>query len=264
MACIPATKVEDTTSGKSSKEAPYLWQDKAFPKLVKISADFSANEITGINDMSTAWKTALENKVTFFNHSGGTTTEKTNALSDLDDLYDSEMAIYKTINWPLSLPGSALAVTQIFGRRYNVGKSNEFVDIEHADILVNYDDYDFYTTAKDPNKSEFDLRTVLLHELGHFLGLQHRTSSNSVMISSVSHLTINRAPKSLDKTDMADKYDIAITGGAPALLGEGRETYSKKVAGESIKILIELHASGECIHKIDGAVVERHPAHLKE
>lgn len=262
-ACVPATKVEEVTSGKANKDAPYLWHDNSFPKLVKFSADFSADEKTAMSEMSTAWKTALEDKVTFFDHGSTTLTEKTNTMSDMDDLYDGVMGIYKTVNWPLSLPSTALAVTQIYGRRYNVGDSDEFVDIEHADILVNYDDYDFYSTTRNNALSEFDLKTVILHEMGHFLGLQHKNSVNSVMIPSVSYTTVSREPKTLDKYDIADKYHISTSSSASAAIADVAPVYKKKKAGDQLKMLIELHADGECVHKVDGTVIERHPASIK-
>lgn len=255
VSCVPSSKTEEVSSGAANKNAPYVWGSYYSAKSVQISENFSAAESTAITEMSTAWKTAV-NK-TWFDHSSGTTSEKSLTISSLNQLYDSVMGIYKTTDWHDALPSTALAVTQIFGRRYNTGTSSEFVEIEHADILVNYDNFDFYTGTK--SGYEYDLRTVILHEMGHFLGLQHKTSgSNSVMVPSVGHATVNRAPKSIDASDLETKYNLGSTAN-PAAARVLAQTYQKQSDGSPVSILIELHASGECIHKEDGVVVERHP-----
>ncbi len=264
VSCV-GTKIEEKgTTGAINSSAPYFWSS-GFPKTVRLSQDFNADETTAIQLMSTAWSTAVNNQKTFFAY-GAVTSEKTTGLSGMDALLDSEMGIYKASNWPGTLPGSALAVTQIFGRRYNVGSSSEFVSIEHADVLVNDDFYDFDTADTGPG---FDLRTVILHELGHFLGLQHKSSSSnrnsSVMFPSIDPTEAKRAPKSVDTADIANKYSITmpLTADSAALVSSGPQpsyTIKDGDAGQSIKILIELHADGNCVHKEDGVEVLRHPA----
>lgn len=263
IACVPATKVDDVSSGASNKNAPYLWHDNAFPKNVQISSSFDSDEITAITAMSTAWYASLENRVQFFSHNGGTITEKSNSINSMDDMYDGIFGIYKTTNWPESLPSSALAVTQIYGRRYNVGDADEFVNIEHADILVNYDDFDFFPDTIV--SGDYDLRSVVLHEMGHFLGLQHKAYNvASIMVPTLGAANINnRAPKSIDKVDIADKYHISITSSAAAIATTA-PVYMKKTPGDQIRILIELHADGECVHKENGVVIQRHSAQLKK
>src|SRR5690606_30345981 len=118
---------------------------------------------------------AVLNKKIFFINSPTLIADKSNTVSNLDHLLDGTFGIYKTTNWPTSLPASALAVTQLFGRRYNIGSSSEFVSIEHADVLINFHLYPFDATNSGFG---YDLRTVVLHELGHFLGLTHKSTSS--------------------------------------------------------------------------------------
>jgi hypothetical protein len=253
-----AQKTASTTSGNINSSAPYKWTT-SFPRTVRISQQFTDEEAAAIKLMSDAWSDSVDNEKNFFTY-GPDASEKTNNLTNLDSLYDGVMGLYKSSNWPNSLPGSALAVTQIFGRRYNTGESNEFVNIEHADIIVNDDFYDFDTTDSG---SGFDFRTVFLHELGHFLGLQHKSSSSnrnlSVMFPSIDPTEAKRYPKAQDISDVADKYEISIGGAGPMSAGNRiKYTIKEGDKGSAVKILLELHANGDCVHKENGREVSRH------
>jgi len=179
---------------------------------------------------------------------------------NLDDIgEDGINGVYKITSWPLSLSTSALAVTQIFGRRFNTGSANEYVRIEHADILVNENIFDFRTSVPGASGS-YDFKTVLLHELGHFLGLGHKYGE-TVMRPSISTSTVINTPTAIDDSDMADKYNISL-GAAPAnaIISGTKVNYEaeKQNPGEKIKIIIELHGTGECIHRENGVMVQHH------
>lgn len=264
--CTPSGQVTgETTSGNINASAPYMWSSSAFPRDLKISTSFTAAESANITAMTTQWETSLENKKNFFTHSA-TTAEVDQAGMDLDGLGDDSInGIYKIQHWPLELPSSALAVTQIFGRRFNVGDSNEYVRIEHADILVNENLYNFRTST-DGSSNTYDLQTVVLHEMGHFLGLNHKSSgANSIMVPSIGAATVARAPTNIDVGDIASKYSITMGSGASsAIMAEKpmSNKFSPKPGdfGTKIKMLIELHANGECVHKENGVVIQRHSA----
>lgn len=255
-----AQKAEKTSTGAINSDAPYKWSS-SFPKTIRISQQFDDDEADAIRLMSDAWSDSVDNKRNFFVY-GADTSEKTNNLSNLDNLYDSVMGVYKSANWPDSLPGSALAVTQIFGRRYNVGDDDEFVAIEHADIIVNDDFYDFDTTDTG---SGFDFRTVVLHEMGHFLGLQHNSigRNSTVMYPAIDPTEAKREPKPADISDIARKYSISM--GATTMSAPKPDRYQIKATdkGRPVKILLELHATGDCIHTVDGKEFERHSISLK-
>jgi hypothetical protein len=255
-----------STPSNVATVTPYLWSQYSSAKSLRISEDFSDDEVTNITDMANAWKTAVEDQKTFFTI-GARTTEISNT-EQTDDLYDSIFGVYKTVVWPSSLPGSALAVTQIYGMRQNAGQSNEFVDIQHADIIVNYDIHSFDTVDDGPN---YDLRTVILHEMGHFIGLQHKSStssrSSSVMYPSISSSENKRTPTSVDSADVSEKYNISLSGGvSEALMAKERRSIyhaNGNQKGEMVKIIVELHANGECVHKVNGIKTGSHTLSLK-
>lgn len=257
--CTPTKTVEsEVGSGNINVDAPYVWSSSAFPRNLKISNDFTTAEVKNIQDMSSAWELSVANKINFF-----TDTERTPEVSskslNLDSLGDDSInGIYKITHWPRELNAGALAVTQLFGRRYNIGDSDEYVRISHADILINQNLYNF-RTSDSGSSNTFDLQTVVLHEMGHFLGLNHKYG-NTVMVPSIGTSSVARAPSSMDATDIADKYNITLgSGNSNAAVGSRRKTYSPRDSGQEVKIMIELLADGECVHKENGAVIRRHP-----
>jgi hypothetical protein len=262
---LSKTTQADLTSANINKSAPYMWSSSAFPRTFAISEEFSPSEVTNIKSVTGAWETAVQNKKNFFNDTEGNPEISSPSLN-LDTIGDDDFnGIYKITNWPLELSSGALAVTQIFGRRLNIGASNEYVRIEHADILINENLYNF-RTGDTGSSNSYDLRTVVLHELGHFLGLSHKYG-NTVMVPSITSGTNIRTPTTIDATDMADKYSITLgTGSAPAVMAGKRIDYSSAPGdqGEKTRLIIELMADGECVHKENGAVIERHfPSKLK-
>jgi hypothetical protein len=251
-------KVEPESSGGNiNASAPYLWSNGAFPRYLEISNDFTDDEVDNIRDMADGWETAVSGQKDFFNHTRRTAEVSASNLN-LDNLGDDNVnGIYKITHWPTALRGSALAVTQIFGRRFNIGARNEYVRIEHADVLINENLYNFRTTG-NTDGFNFDLQTVVLHELGHFLGLTHKTG-NTVMVTSIGEGTNNRAPTSVDRADLADKYGAALPlmpGGSG--IAAAKTNYVPSGAGQQVKIMIELLTDGSCVHSENGVVVRRH------
>ncbi len=259
-ACVPSEEVKEATAGNINKNAPYIWTNtQTFPVDLKYSDSFSDQEILNIKAMGAEWTIAVEEKKIFFDHTE--TQEKSSPTLNLDSLGDDGIfAIYKLKPWPKDLPGSALAVTQLFGRRHNIGSSNEFVRIEHADILIN-DNYHFFNT--DTEGGEYDFKTVILHEMGHFLGLLHKTG-DSIMIDSIVPGINKRSPTQIDAHDIAKKFNISLSTVLPmsrVASSAAKKTESVPLAtdaGSSVRIIMELRADGECVHKENGTETQRH------
>ncbi len=207
-----------------------------------MGSNLTADEKTAIQDASTAWDNSVNNQYQFFNFSASSIDEKSN----LDAYRDSELGIYKTYDWPDELPGTALAVTQIYGTQRNIGRSSEYIEINHADILLNYDYFSFSTD----DSWGYDLSTVVLHEMGHFLGLYHSNTSyeSSVMYPTISRYVENRTPKNEDITTLLAKYSSRIGSSSAGQSGAIPNTSS----GESkpIVLIFELYPNNKEIIKI--------------
>lgn len=272
VGCIKSPTTATTVKGGAvNADAPYYWENPSFPKTMAISGQFSTDEITKIKAMGTAWKSGLSPSTNFFAYTEGA-SEKTTSLSNINQFNDGTLGIYKaSSNWPYPDYPYALAVTQLFAIRYNRGASNEYVAIQEADIVMNYKNFRFDNV--DPAVYDYDFQTVMLHEMGHFLGLSHKPTSfdrdDSVMYPSIYSSEEKRSPLPIDISDIASKYSISMllgSSGSTASAMSGDESNYRPnpgEVGEKIKIIIELRAGGECVHTEDGVETQRHHIKLK-
>jgi hypothetical protein len=253
------TVTTSTQTPRSNPNAPAKWPTSRFPLEVKIASNFSAGEISLIESMGTEWIDAGNNELQFFDL---TNTTANKDLASLDDYYDSEMGIYKSSSWFDSVSNFALAITQFYGYRQNTGMSSEYIQLVHADVIMNYAHYNFTTDLS----SGYDLPSVILHELGHFLGIYHNTdySKSSVMVPSILSRTSERDTYTFDEQTIAEKYGInsavlplsnqslAVTAGA------SRDVAVASNEPEFVQGRIELRADQHCYHYINGQVIEKH------
>jgi hypothetical protein len=279
--CTPSTEIVEGSSSTAAinPEAPYLWGNKNFPKSIGLSNALSSDEKISITEMGDAWTTSVSARSPFFSFSNLTNNSYNLERSD------GVLGVYKVYDWnesltPNDIP-SPIAITQIFCRRYNIGSSNEYCSIEHADILINYDDFSFSTEINSADKDpvEYDLRTVVLHEMGHFLGLSHipewifRPSSESaisksnykatsVMYPSIDFSEIKRVPKTKDTNALNSKYSISGLASS-AIAVESPYKPNASDLGKNVKVVIELMPNGECHHKMDGVSIGHHSIKLK-
>lgn len=269
VSCVGSETQEVTSGGASNPLAPSRWPLNRFPKIMKISSSFTPQERTEIRSSGLAWNTAMSGAVTFLTISGndGDTVPDRSNVSNLDSLLDGVFAVYKGSTWHRDLPSTALAVTQIFGVRQNRGDSDEYVEIVEGDILINWT-----FPYKPTDITGYDLYSVVLHEYGHFLGLSHTSNwgHDSVMFPSIDKATTFPAPGSFDVSNLRVKYNLnagALTAlGARSALKTPEKASSKEDvlnSGKGVRILLELHTTGECVHKINGTRVESHFVKLK-
>ena len=239
-----APSSQELSSGYNTSAAsdlPIKWKSQSsFPLNLKLSSDFTGDEQTAIDDSADVWSTEVGSSAQFFN----TTVANISTKSSLDDYDDSTLGVYKIHDWPSSLPNTALAVTQIRGRQ-----KSSYIQITHADILVNYDYFSFATDGS----WGYDLQTVLVHEMGHFLGLFHNNSSinSSVMYPSIGRFTVNQTPYETDTNNLIAKYGFNRTSSSTReLVSENEEE------GVPVTISLELHANNKEVIKINGVIYE--------
>ena len=267
VSCVPGAKQSVSSGGAANPNAPSRWPLGVFPKTMKFSNQFTTAELNELQDAAESWSTHAGAGTTFISSSKspGSLVADRSGVANLDSLLDGVFAVYKATTWNSDLPDSALAVTQIFGVRHNNGGANEYVEIVEGDILVNYAGYPFLPEET----GGYDLFTVMLHENGHFLGLNHNYNFSSVMYPSIGYSTFYIKPGSYDISTIQSKYGISAGGAGPAAARRiaSVETASLRdevlKSGKGVRITLELHAHGECVHKINGTRVGSHPVKLK-
>lgn len=211
-----------------------------------------------IQDMSALWDQARGDDQTMIEFtSNGENLDKPN----LDDyLNDGEMGIYrKTDNWFSTISSQSLAVTHYSGFVDSVGVRV----LQHADIIVNDYNFDF---SSNPNgeAGKYDLPTVILHELGHLLGIDH-LSGKSIMNSNLSPASGDRkrVVEFKDSQALRDIYGLpgfeqGSTGSAAMMAHMGVGVVEPLGPGTPFVGTSELRANGDCVHFENGKKVFTH------
>lgn len=258
-----------TGSGKSSCLVG-RWPDSSLPLNLKMSSAFTG-DFTGadydvfthnsLEQMAKVWNVgATRGLLTVPFAATGTT-----GYSATTSFRDSEMGIYKSYTWFSNVSSSALAITQFYGIVTNSAGLGDYIELTHADIIVNYKDYAPKLTMPNNPLKEFDVPTIILHEMGHLLGLCHESKQLSVM--QPYYLSTQRSLQTFDRDIIQDLYvDSAIAhmevSKKNAISSKSEESNLPPV-GTEVSGVIELRANGECIHKVNGKEIYKHITKLK-
>lgn len=270
-ACIP--KVEETKvklvpraqGGASAYPARWSAANLVSPLPVDISSDFDG-EFTAADDdgdgdnpivqAMKSWNDA-HSTIDFFEVPASSVANKSS--TDLTTYRDSVMGIYMSHTWFDGISSSTLAITQFYGYLRNSGSTDAFIDLTHADIIVNYRDHSFST---NPTGGQFDIQTVILHELGHFVGLKHPEDAyvNAVMQNSLSPAYAKRTLRPYDINSIVSNYNGYNPNLTHFQAASANRDYAEE-EGEEISGYYELKSDGRCEHWVGGELVEVH--HLK-
>lgn len=225
------TRGSQSTPNITVKETPSRWNMNRFPLKLHISNDFHSDEAQVLRDMAIAWTEGLVEKTELVDPSYSIGEKNLNDLAFYDD---DVIGVYKLTSWPEELSPSSLGVTQVFGFRRNYGSPDEFIEIVHGDIFLNYENFGF----KLDDSWGYSLQSLALHELGHLLGLSHDHSSGheTVMYPYLRRDIKHHAPTSKDLARLKSNYAYEISSD---------EDY---VAAKRVLIRIELLSSGEEIY----------------
>lgn len=247
----PFTKNVNTPASYSpieiTKDQILRWSDNNLESglPLKIASEVADDLNHDEDDVAMEWNNVLPQR-TFFALPFPTVTNR--EKTSLNSYFDDEMGIYKSKNWFSELGPGVLAITQFFGVRRTQG-GHEYIEFQHADIIVNYRDYSFSSNMLDA--TTYDLPSVLLHEMGHFVGLRHEyTTTKSVMWPALRRNVSVRQLYPVDFQHLEDNYD-------------GQEVLPMAVAistpkTESVQGRFELRADGDCVHFISGQNVGTH------
>jgi hypothetical protein len=256
ISCNPKEK---TTQDNARPPSLYKWNSEGLlesPLNIVLAEEFlplMANEeqdtsgLNAIELMAKKWDDAHP-ILDFF--SLPFTVGQNRIYTNLDDyLEDGEIGIYFSKGWWRELSPSALAVTQFWGLRKNAGTPDEYLELVHGDILVNFSDYDYFL---DSNRKNFDLLTVLFHEMGHLIGFQHVNNPNiqSVMSPYLDRGEMKRSLTEFDLTTLLKHYPLITPSSSSksSLLNiETSDTLEKHI--------IELEKDGTCKHYLNGQLI---------
>ncbi|MCB9092609.1 MAG: matrixin family metalloprotease [Halobacteriovoraceae bacterium] len=261
-----AAKLE---SGLNTDEKPteiqFLHPD-LLPINFHVAEDFSEEEVDAIMAAKNSWQAIDTLGIKFFDKN---ILIDENIDEDDDQSYkDMTVGIYLRKSWENHF-SNALAVTiydrQVF-YRIDGKKRKKIVSpaILNPDILLNYYNYKFTT---DPVNVGNDLQSVLVHEMGHLLGLQHiESTKKTVMYPTYSSGQILRKPQEIDSRhlyysyeaylEFLRAYDYVISGNQKGIVTHGTELPEGFHFGEIENVAIYLMKDGTCVHKVNGKVVK--------
>lgn len=226
---------------------------------LRIHDAFDGAEETQIINMMNLWDAAVSPQMKFF------TDAKTESTADLPASVSSlgpggtpnEFGIYKSTDWFNELSSGALAVTQYFGSTGTIN-GQQYQIIAHADIIMNMRGnlpYSLNNTA-----GTYDFASVVLHEVGHLIGLLHNNTLSSVMYPFLGQNSIKQTLTALDTSNIRANYSDLLGLQAemnPVVLGAQTEQ-ANIPDGTPIHGLIYQMPDGECQHYINGELVSTH------
>lgn len=243
-----------SASGGAAASSDYIfggWTAGRLPLQVSISSDFTSTERDRLVSVSNKWETAGGKNFITFNAASVSNKD----LASMNSYLDGRIEVHQ-VNTS-ALPSSSLAVTVFNGIVLNSGTSDEYVRINDADILFNYNDFVFNT---NPSIGEWDLESVMIHEVGHLLGMSHISASSKV---SVMNPTISSGAKirtlfDIDKANIKSNYGTSSSSLSFAVSGGASNEPEAPEEGEFVSGYFELSADKTCTHVINGKVVHQH------
>lgn len=256
-ACKKTTTVTQSALGSVSGGCLIgRWSNDKLPLDIRLSPEFSAGDKPYLELMAARWNNEVNPTLGKNLIVPSFATAGVSSFASTASFNDSEFGIYKSYNWFGNVSNNALAITQFFGTVVNSPGLGNHIDLRHADIILNYDDYGSEFTMTNQNGFEYDVPTIVLHEMGHFLGLCHKNDQASVMGSY--YLGASQSLYAYDKKIIKDLY---VNGSISGLEVKNTNALSAPV-GTEVKGIIELHADGKCIHSINGEKVFEHQTEI--
>lgn len=230
---------EKTVTGSIRTPDEFRWKNSP-GKLYLTDSDIDAD----VDAMADEWNRHFFDPLIRTDLAPNGVTQFKKSFTTIEEAHDGYNAIYLVPEtyWPSNSTG-ALGVTILLGRTNNYG---QYI-IEEADIIV-----------RKARLTNYDAQTIILHELGHFMGLQHQTSYSSIMYESIYPGQVKNRPLNSDLNLLARLYNLPY-GSIP----QSPRLPVQDGTGELKRMVLELGADQTCRHLIDGKVVKSHSVKLK-
>lgn len=174
------------------------WQRSALPLKIVFDENFNEKEVEAISCMIQEWESAcqmdLVEEISF---------APSPQFHNLPDYFykDPNFGFYKSNIKVEGIPENALAVCQLrIRKKYSLRERNIY-EIIHGDIIINEFNYRF---SDGGGYGSFDLASVFLHEIGHFIGLSDGVN-HGVMEG---HLSSSDVIQNLDPYSQDQAYDL--------------------------------------------------------
>jgi hypothetical protein len=134
---------------------------------------------------------------------------------------DPSFGIYHVTNWPQLLGENTIAVTANYYNTNGIIRDGiKYFQLTHSDVLINFKNFVFSSTAQAHG---FDLPSVIIHELGHIIGMNHAPYEfpDSVMRRTATETDIFRNLTTYDVTTVQNFYEREIP--QDVIASEGKE-----------------------------------------
>lgn len=187
FACAPTPKAEDACNFVQNVYGQRIsWKDQVpIPLLVHV--DFPKQYLPALDQAIKVWETAVGHKLF--------TIVNTSYRDNSSPAKDGKSVVYWLKTWEADKP-SEQARTSI----YWVGDQ-----IREADLRVNAKNFSYYIDAPQ-NSQGVHLESLLIHELGHVLGLKHNDGEESVMATYLAAHTKRETLSTGDNQAMTCEY----------------------------------------------------------
>jgi hypothetical protein len=241
------------------------WSNSALPLNLKMSPEIDneftnadlVNNLNPIEQTAKVWNDAVSPTKTLFQLPFELSSG--NGSTSLNTFRDGDLGVYKSSTWFSNISANALAITQFYGILRSDGSLGTYIDLTHADIILNYRDFGSRLKYNGNSFFDYDVPTILLHEMGHFLGLCHESNNSSIMAPYYS--STQRSLRTFDTNKIKALYVNNQNYGVSKMNTTNAITAP---VGTEVKGVIELHADGICKHFINGKLTYQHTQDIQK
>jgi predicted Zn-dependent protease len=187
QACAPKPKSEDSCNFVQNVYGERVSWKGNLPIILHVHKSFPQMYLPALYEATQIWENAVGRRL--FEIANGRNLETINPRQD------QVSVVYWMNTWEADKP-SEQARTSI----YWAGNT-----IQEADLRINNKNFSFYidSPAKD---TDVQLTSLLVHELGHVLGLKHNDQEPSVMATYLAMHTIRKDLSAQDLTSIECEY----------------------------------------------------------